>query len=796
MFANYFKIALRTLAKHKGYAFINIAGLAVGMACCLLILLYVQHELSYDRYHEKADHLYRVTFFGTFGGDHLHSAAVAAPTAEALANDYPDVLHGTRLYTPNPQRSRLRHGDQSFVETRVVFADAGLFDVFTIPLLKGDPRTALAEPNTMVISEAMAQKYFGDDAPLGKTLTLNAAMDYTVTGVFEEIPGNTHFHYDFFASLTTLDESRHPGWLNNMAFRTYLVLREEADPRSLEAQFPDMVNTYMPEFAQRYNLRYGLQRVTDIHLTSDLAGELEPNGDRAYVYVFSAIALFILIIACINFMNLSTARSANRAREVGIRKVVGSSRSQLIAQFLAESVIMSFIALVFAVILAKLALPAFNSIAGKELVADDLANGVIGFSLTALVVFVGLLAGSYPALVLSSFKPVAVLKQQRGVGLRGQWMRSGLVVFQFAASITLIIGAVVVQNQMAYVQNKKLGFERDHVLIIHDATILASQAAAFKGALLQNPSIVSASATGYLPVTSTRTEDVVQPEGRYREDGTVLQKWTIDVDYVETMGMAIVEGRDFSRAFPTDSFAVIVNEAAVEHFGWENPVGKHLRDLVSVDPDAYVDFPVIGVVEDFHYESLRDRIGPLALFLGSNSDLVSLRLTTDNLSSTIAWIEDTWEAFAPGQPFAYSFLDERFSAMYQAEQRTGTIFGLFAALAIFIGCLGLLGLAAYTAERRTKEIGVRKVMGASVSGIILLLSRDFAKWVLLANVVAWPVSYIVMSRWLEAFSYRTSMGWGTFVTAGLAVLVLALLSVSYQAIRTALANPVKALRHE
>ena len=796
MLGNYLKIALRTLSKHKGYAFINIAGLAVGMASCLLILLYVQHELSYDRYHEKADQLYRLTFFGTFGGDHLHSAAVAAPTAEALANDYPEVLHVTRLYMRDPQRSRIRHGDQAFVETRVAFADAGLFDVFTIPLLKGDPRTALAEPNTIVLSEAMARKYFGDDDPLGKTLTLDAATDYKVTGLFKEIPGNTHFHYDFFASLTTLDESRHPGWLNNMAFRTYLVLREGADPRNLEAQLSGMVNTYMLDFAQRYDLRYGLQRVTDIHLTSDLAGELEPNGDRAYVYIFSAIALFILAIACINFMNLSTARSAKRAREVGIRKVVGSSRWQLIRQFLAESVIVSLLALVFAVILMELTLPAFNRIAGKELVADYLANGVIGLSLIGLVVFVGLLAGSYPALVLSAFKPVAVLKQKHRAGLRHRWMRSGLVVFQFAASITLIIGAAVVHNQMAYVQNKKLGFERDRVLIIHDANILGSQMASFKDALLQNPSIAGASATGYLPVTSTRTEDVVQPEGRYREGGIVLQKWTVDVDYVETMGMAIVEGRDFSRAFPTDSFAVLVNEAAVEQFGWQDPVGKHLRDLVSTDPDAYVDFTVIGVIEDFHYASLRDHIGPLVLFLGSNNNLVSLRLTTDKLSSTIAWIEKTWEAFAPGQPFAYSFLDERFNAMYRAEQRTGTIFSLFAALAIFIGCLGLLGLTAYTAERRTKEIGIRKAMGASVSGIILLLSRDFAKWVLLANVVAWPVAYIVMSRWLEDFAYRVDLSWPLFLIAGLAVLAMALLTMSYQAIRAALADPVTALRHE
>ena len=809
MFKNYLKIAIRNLAKHKGFTAINIAGLSIGIVCCLLILLYVRHELSYDRYFEKSNRIYRIAFSGSFGGEPLDYAAVAAPTAQALLDDYSEVEAVTRLYTLDPRRTRVQNGDKTFVETGIVYADSSVFDVFSIPLLIGDPTTVLSEPNTIVISQSMAEKYFGERDPLGEILSIDSATDYLVTGVFSEIPANTHFHFDFFAALATLEDSRDPWWLNNMTFRTYLVVREGAEPADLEAKFPRMIDKYCAPMLERLGnrsfaemkrdglqLRYYLQPVTDIHLFSDLAYELEPNGDNQYVYIFSAVAIIILLIACINFMNLSTARSSIRAKEVGIRKVVGSFRRQLVTQFLAESVLLSIVALLVALVLMWLALPFFNQLAGTPLSALDAGSGLIGLALVAAVVFVGLAAGSYPAIVLSALKPIKVLKQAFASDTRSRWMRSGLVVFQFAISITLIIGAVFVYKQLSFIHQKKLGFNRDLVLVVHDVYLLGHQIESFKNELLSAPAIVSATVSSYLPVTSERTEDVMHPDGAYQESGTAMQKWRVDFDYVTTMGMEIVEGRDFSRAYATDSTAIIVNEAAVRHFGWEDPIGKEISDLASVDPHVYDYFPVIGVVEDFHFESLRDYISPLVLFIGASTDYVSIRLRTKDIHNVIEGIEEVWRTFLPGQLFEYSFLDERYTVMYRAEQRVVTIFSIFAALAIFVGCLGLLGLAAHTAERRTKEIGIRKIMGASFAEIVFLLSRSLVKWVILANVIAWPAAYLLMNRWLEDFAYRVGISWEVFFMSGVAALLIAWLTVSFQAVQAARTNPVKVLKYE
>lgn len=805
MIHNYLKIALRNLLRYKFYSMINVIGLAVGIACCLLILLYIQHELSYDRYHEKADRIYRLAVSLNFGGTEGEIATVGAPAAAALVNDYPEVLDATRFQSTG--NWYIRYGETTFKETRLVYADANVFDVFTIPLLQGDPKTALAEPNTIVISETMADKYFGTDDPLGKTLNLDATTDYEVTGVFREIPSNTHFHYDFFASLATIEERLPPIWLS-MNWNTYLVLREGADPTALEAKFPEMAKKYCgPEFERFVSasweevmesggrLDFYLQPVTKIHLHSDLLGELEPNSDIKYVYIFSVIAFFILVIACINFMNLSTARSANRAREVGIRKVVGSLRSQLVRQFLAESVVLSVIALFIALLLVGLALSRFNDLAGKELSIRSLTDPVILFAFFLMIVFIGLIAGSYPAFFLSSFKPVAVLREKLGSGMRGRWMRRALVVFQFTMSIVLIIGTIVVFKQLKYVQNSKLGFDKEQVFILHDAFILRSQVESFKNEVLQNPEIVSATVTGYLPVTSDRSLNAVIPEGK-QEETTPIQTWWVDFDYVKTLGLEIVEGRDFSRTFSTDSSAVIINEAAVIHFGWDEPLGKTIGSFVAVDEPVVANYTVIGVVRDFHYETLRNQIGPLAMFIDRSTGLISFRLKTENLSEIIRFIEDKWNAFLPGQPLEYSFLDDRFDEMYRAEQRIGRIFGIFAALAIFVGCLGLFGLAAFTAEQRTKEIGIRKVLGASISGIVLLMSKEFFTWVVVANIVAWPIAWVVMRRWLQDFAYRTSITVWTFALSAILALVVAMLTVSYQAIKAARTNPVDSLKYE
>jgi len=807
MFRNFLKIALRNLYKTKFYSFINIAGLAVGIGCCLLIVLYVLHELSYDRHLEYAHRTYRVAVEGRLGDNGFNMASVGAPTGPALVNDYPEVLETTRLMSTS--NWFIRYGETTFKETRLVYADPNVFDFFAIPLVKGDPEKVLSEPYSLVISEPMAHKYFGNDEPIGKTLNLDNQDDYKVTGVFEEIPSNRHFHYDFFASLNTVAPRIPDIWLN-MNLYTYIILQEGADPGELQAKFPEMVRKYCgPEF-ERFlgksmeelgglgnSLNYYLQPVTKIHLHSDLDSELEPNSDIRYVYIFSAIAFFILVIACINFMNLSTARSASRAREVGIRKVVGSLRSQLVRQFLTESVVLGILALAVAVLLVAVVLPHFNNLAGKELRLSALTQPMFIVSLLAIIVFVGFIAGCYPSLFLSSFRPVIVLRQKFGSGRKGRLIRQILVVFQFTTSIVLIVGTLVVFKQLHYVQNRKLGFEREHVLVLHDAFILQSQVESFKNALLQRPEIVSATVSSFLPVTSDRLVTTVFPEGkRVQGTSTPIQAWMVDFDYIKTLGMQIVKGRDFSRSFSTDSTAVIINEAASKHFGWEDPIGNSIGLYVAINPPTVANFTVIGVVQDFHYESLRDQIRPLALFRNESTELISLRLKASDLTGTIAFIEDTWNTFAPGQPFEYSFLDDRFDTMYRAEQRIGRIFGIFATLAVFVGCLGLFGLSAFTTEQRTKEIGVRKVLGAPVLGIVTMLSKEFSRLVVVSLVIAVPAAYMIMNGWLREFAYRASIGVWPFIASGLLALGIAWLTVAYHAIKIARSNPVNSLRYE
>jgi len=810
MLKNYLKMAVRNLFKQTFFSMVNIAGLAVGICCCLLILLYVQHEMSYDAYHTHANRIYRLALDLKWSGDEHHIAGVAAVTAEAVVNDYPEVEDAVRIYLEDRTRYRLSDGDQTFLESHIAYTDASFFHVFSIPLIAGDPKTALAEPNSLVMSEEMAYKYFGEDDPLGRTLTMDNTTDYKVTGVFKEIPSNTHFHFDFFGSLTSLEDSRAPWWLHNITFRTYLLLHENADPRELEKKLPEMVRKYVaPPLEQSFSksweeitqmgmgVRYFLQPLKSIHLHSDLQYELEPNGDIKYVIIFSSIAFFILLIACINFMNLSTARSTRRAREVGVRKAVGSLRWQLIFQFLAEALFLSFLALVLALILTSLALPYFNDLAQRDISLSQLLQGMFPLYLLGFVVAAGVVSGSYPAFFLSSYRPVDVFKGQSAPGAKSRWLRNGLVVFQFFVSTVLIIGTLVVSRQMHFVQNRKLGFEKDQVLVIHDTYVLGAQIESFKQALLQNPRISSATITGFLPVDSDRMMDVNNPEGIYREKGTPMETWPVDFDYVKTMGMEIVAGRDFSRAFSTDSSAIIVNEAAVRQFGWEHPIGKKIGDWRMMDDQrVLVDFPVIGVVKDFHYESLRNYIGPLRFFIGRSPDLLSLRMHAEDISQTINWIREQWAVFVPGEPFDFSFMDDRFDTMYRSEQRFGDIFAVFSVLAVSIGCLGLLGLAAFTAERKIKEIGIRKVLGASVSGIVILLSRTFIKWVLIANVAGWPVAYFIMRRWLQGFAYRTDMTPLTFILSGALTFGIAFLTVSYQAIRAARTNPVQSLKYE
>jgi putative ABC transport system permease protein len=814
MFKNYLKIAARNLLKHKAYSLINVAGLAIGMTCCILILLYVQHELSYDRHHEKAGRIYRVAADIKFGGNHFQMAVAPAPMAEALARDFPEVESAARFRNYGSSLVK-KAGDQNFKEERVIYADNAIFDLFTIPLLAGDPRSALTAPDAVVISASTAKKYFGDADAVGQSLIFDNADAYKVTGVFADVPDNSHFHFDFIVSLLISDESRNNSWLSNN-FTTYLLLKEGADPAALEAKFPTMIEKYLgpqalqilgislEEFYKSGNhARYYLQPLPDIHLHSDLGVEFEPNGSIKYVYIFSAIAVFILLIACINFMNLATARSANRAKEVGIRKVVGSYQRQLIGQFLAEAVFLSVIAMALALVLVELVLPTFNNLAEKQLQTFYLGNWPLLSALIGITLAVGIVAGSYPAFVLSAFKPVSVLKGNLQAGAKSSRLRSALVVFQFAASVILMVGTLIVKNQLHYIQNKNLGFNKEQVIILHDAYALGEKLDAFKNEVRRNPSIISGTVSGYLPVASNRSDTGFWPEGERSssENAVSMQIWGVDYGYLQTMGMEITAGRDFSESFGADSSAIVLNEKAVMMFGFDDPIGKKIYTYgftpgAGLDRDRIIPYTVIGVIKDFHFSSLRENIGALGLRLGRNRALMSFRFKVEDVAALIVFLENKWKEFAPDQPFAYSFLDERFNNMYRAEQRVGDIFSVFAGLAIFTACLGLFGLASFIAEQRTKEIGIRKVLGATVSNVTLLLSKDFVKLVLVANVIAWPVAWYAMSKWLQDFAYRIEIGWWVFALAGGLALVIALVTVSVQAVKAALTNPVEALHYE
>ncbi|MCI0695026.1 ABC transporter permease [candidate division KSB1 bacterium] len=813
MFKNYLKIAARNLLKHKAYSLINVLGLAIGMACCILILLYVQNELSYDRHHQKAERIYRVASDHKFGGNHFQMAVSPAPMAEALVRDFPEVESAARFRGYGSFLVK-KEGEQNFKEERVIFADNAIFDIFTIPLLGGDAKGALTAPNTVVISQSTAKKYFGESNPVGQSLLFDNTAVYKITGVFADMPDNGHFHFDFIAALISMDESRNSLWISNN-FRTYLLLKAGGQPATLEAKFPEMVRKYAGPQVQEFlgasfeamvqqgnQIRFYLQPVRDIHLHSDLSVEFEPNSNINYVYIFSAIAFFILLIACINFMNLATARSASRAKEVGIRKVVGSYRRQLVGQFLAESIFLSVIALMLALVLVELILPAFNNLAEKQLQTFYFGNWPLLAALIGITLLVGVVAGSYPAFVLSSFKPVSVLKGAKSAGARSSRLRSALVVFQFAASVILIVGTIIIKNQLHYIQNKNLGFNKEQVIVLHDAYALGEKLEAFKNEAMRNPSMISATVSGYLPVSSNRSDTGFWPEGQRASDNPVsMQIWSADYGYIETMGMEIVAGRNFSETFGADSSAVILNEKAAKMFGFGDPIGKKIFTWGftpgrGVDRDRIIPYTVIGVVKDFHFASLKENIGALGLRLGRNRGLMSFRFKVENVAALIAFLENKWKEFAPDQPFAYSFLDERFSNMYRAEQKVGEVFSVFAGLAIFTACLGLFGLASFMAEQRTKEVGIRKVLGATAVNVTALLSKDFVKLVLVANLIAWPVAWYAMNRWLQDFAYRVNISWWIFALAGGLALLIALLTVSTQAIKAALANPVQALRYE
>ena len=816
MVKNNLKIAFRNLSRYRFYTFINVAGLAVGIACCLLIVLFVNDELGYDRYHEKSEDIYRVTRYTLFNEQEFNFPVNPAPLAEVMVNEIPEVEYAVRF---RPQGSFLvstKDDPGTFKERKLVFTDKDFFNVFSVPVLKGNPGTALEEPQSVAISAGIAKKYFGDKDPLGQTLILDGDAEYNVTAVFEDMPSQGHLEFDFLLSMESLEESKSAMWLSNN-FYTYLLLKEGTDRAVVEEKLNRIVEKYIApqlveiigktieEFAAAGNkLIFSLQPLTDVYLNSNFSFDIGVNSDITYVYLFSAIALFILVIACINFMNLSTARSANRAKEVGVRKALGSFQYHLVRQFLTESILLSAMAFVLAIGLANTALPFFNDFSGKSLQMpyDSPWFYTIVFS---SILIIGVLAGIYPAFFLSSFKPVNVLKGRSSRGLGGSFIRKSLVVFQFFISILLMIGTVAVYQQLRFIQNKKLGFEKEQVIMVSDAFMLEEQLQAFENELQQLPQVSSVSASSYIPVSGYNRSDM-----SYWQEGTApaednminMQSWTVDHNYVTTMGMKLVEGRDFERDRASDSTAVILNESAFKAFGFrwgeDNVVKTFAYDFRKgqVIPNEFWSYRVIGVIEDFHFESMKREIGSLGLMLGRSAGILSVRINSNDFETNLAAIESIWDKFAPHLPFSYRFLDDEFGNMYRAELRLAGIFSLFAGLAIFIGCLGLFALAAFMAEQRTKEIGIRKVLGASVGGIVLLLSKEFGKLIIIAFLVSGPLAWWAIREWLANYTYSVELGLGIYFYAGLAAFIIAWITVGYQSIKAAKANPVESLRSE
>ncbi len=806
MLRNYLKTALRNLWKNKGFSAINIIGLATGIATCLVILLYVLDELSYDKYNVNAERIYRIDEEVKFGDNHYNGTDAPALMGPEFSKDFPQIEHYNRFRWGGGLTIKFK--GEKFKEDRVAYADSTLFDVFTLPLIDGDPRTALKSPNSLVITETIAKKYFNTTHAVGQTIEAND-KNYKITGVIKDIPQQSHFHFDFFLSQSENADSKDDNWLSNN-YQTYLVIRPGTDIDRLTAEFnrkfesfvapmlKSIINLDITDFKKGGGyLKVSLMPLTRIHLYSNLQDELDANGDIEYVYIFSAIAIFILLIACVNFMNLSTARSANRAKEVGVRKVLGSLRKNLIGQFLTESLLISFISFILAIGLVFLLLPLFNELAQKSLQGFALFSPGMISSILLLMIIVGLLAGSYPAFFLSSFQPIEVLKGKLSRGFKGSFLRNSLVVFQFCISIVLMVGTAVIYNQLSYIRHKDVGFTKDQVLVIKETYALGSQAQAFKKELMQLPGVKSSTYTGFLPVNGWRNNDALFTTTDFDIKKAIsAQQWEVDDDYISTLQMKMKLGRNFSKQYLSDSGAVIINEAAEKFLAGKNPLTSKLYRIDDIKTKKTLSFNVIGVIKNFNFNTLREEITPLALYLRPNYGSLAVRITTRDVPGLLAQIKAKWKAMVPGQAFSYSFMDEDFNKQYSAEQRTGQISITFSVLAILIACLGLFGLVTYAAEQRIKEIGIRKVLGANIPNIMTMLSKDFIKLVLVAVVIAIPVSWWVMNKWLQDFAYRIQISWMVFALAAIGALFIALATVSFQAIKAALANPVKSLRTE
>jgi len=794
MFKNYLKITLRNIAKQKSYSFINIAGLALGMALFILVARFIQLEFSFDKFNKNYNRLSRVEY--NLDGKGRFIAFSRPPVGEALTRDFPEIEQYTRFQNMNDGKL-LAYRDKKFPEDNGWWVENSFFELFSYRLLKGDPKSALAVPNSIVLSVDLAEKYFPDEEPLGQVLRYDNTIDCKVTGIIEDCPTNSHINYNFLISYPTYKtiagNDYFENW-NNIANYTYVMLAENVNLEELNKKLYDVLKKY---WRDDVDVPLYLKPLSQFHFHSNVLGEIGLRGDMSKIYIFSAIGLFILLIACINFMNLSTARSAKRTREVGMRKVVGANKFSLVKQFLSESILFAFLALMLAVVLAEIFLPIFNKIIGRTLTLNFFDNWPLSIGLIGIALIVGLISGSYPAFYLSSFQPVTILNSPAYAQSSNAAIRKFLVVFQFVISIILIVGTLVIYRQMHYMKNTDLGY--DHEQIIHTQLLrmdreTISKYQTFKNELLNNPDILNASISRDIPSFSSSSTVILGWEGSNEDDRAYVNINRIDHNFLDTYGIQLIDGRNFSPSQSSDSIIhCIINETAVKQFGWDNAIGKRLGG------NNYV----IGVVKDFHYTSLRCQINPLVLFppdepnpARRTRDILSIKIAPHNIDETLAFIKNKFEAIFPNDVFEYRFFDEDFDWMYRQEIRVAKTIGYFSIIAIFIACLGLFGLASFMAEQRTKEIGIRRSLGATIPGITLLLSKEFTKWIVIANIIALPVGYFIMNRWLQRFAYRTNIGILIFIITGTLALVIALITVSYQSIKAAVTNPVESLRYE
>jgi len=812
MIKNYLRSAFRNIKKHPFISFINIFGLTVGLTCCLLILVYVINEKSYDKFNKAGGDIYRVTtsLYSSEGAEIFNLASIAAPFAPLLQNEFPDIKKTTRLLSNGT--TILRYKDKLFNEQKAYYADENFFDFFNTPVISGAARTALAEPYSMMITENIARKYFGNTDPVNKIILLDAnKRPFKVTGIFKEFPANSHLHPQILLSFNTLKDTsifgekqlRTDYYDNN--FFTYLLFPKNYNVGRIEAQLPNFLDKYVPlspgfpaGFKTHKTTKLELQKLSDIHLRSHLDNEIEENGDIERIYIFSAIALFILLIASINYMNLSTARSALRAKEIGIRKVIGAERKEIISQFLSESVLITWVAFALAIVLTIILLPFINKFSNQYLSVTSLLHWRILLPALSIPFVIGLVSGIYPAIFMSSFAPVKVLKGVLKVGSSNLSFRKVLVVIQFSISIILIVATTIVYRQLKYMQNKDLGFNKDSVIVMKYPPALNKRYIALKYDLLKNSLIKEVAESSNIPTERLLNDDIasVTEAGSNRPVKIELKYINVDYGFIPAYNIGLAAGRNFSKDFTTDTSSFIIDEAAVQALGWKNPQNAVGKDLMF----GTVKGKIVGIVKDFQFESLHQRVIPLLFQLppprNSFYDRVSIKISRNNVSSTINAIENAWNKNMPDTPFEFTFLDQKLEQLYLTEQQQGVLFTIFSGIAIFIACLGLFGLSAFTITQRVKEIGVRKVLGASVSQIVVELSGGFLQLVLFSTIIAFPIAWYLMNKWLVSFAFRVGISWWIFVIAGTIAILIAFATISFQSIKAALANPVKSLRSE